>query len=277
MAFARVNDVVLHHDVRGRADGPVLVFSNSLGTDFRIWDEVAKRLEQRFRLVFYDKRGHGLSEATAAPYRMEDHIGDLSALLDHLGIKKATVVGLSVGGMIAQGLAAARPDIVRALVLCDTAHKIGTAEMWNARIDAVTSKGIASMADAILERWFTPAYRTPDNADFVGYTAMLTRTTVDGYAGTCAALRDADLTESTRALKIPVMCVVGDEDGSTPPELVRTTAELIDGARFEIVAGAGHIPCVEQPERTARLIADFMKQQADAPTSQVDQEGNANE
>lgn len=260
MAFARVNGVVLHHAVCGRADGPVLVFSNSLGTDFRIWAAVAALLGDRFRLVFYDKRGHGLSEATAAPYRIEDHIGDLAALLDHLGIKSATVVGLSVGGMIALGLAAARPDIVRALVLCDTAHKIGTTDMWNARIDAVTSKGIASMADAILERWFTPAYRRPDNADFVGYTAMLTRTTVDGYAGTCAALRDADLTASTRALKIPVMCVVGDQDGSTPPDLVRSTAELIAGARFEIVADAGHIPCVEQPEQTARLIADFIKQ-----------------
>ncbi len=260
MAFARVNGVVLHHDVRGKADGPVLVFSNSLGTDFRIWDEVAAELGKRYRIVLYDKRGHGLSEATPAPYRLDDHIGDLSALLDHLGIGKAAVVGLSVGGLIAQGLAAARPDLVQALVLCDTAHKIGTPEMWNARIDTVTGKGIASMADAVMERWFTPAYRVPENADFVGYTAMLTRTTADGYAGTCAALRDADLTESTRALKMPVLCIVGDQDGSTPPELVRTTADLIDGARFEVIEGAGHIPCVEQPAATIRLISDFLNE-----------------
>lgn len=258
MAFARVNDVVLHHEVRGKADRPVVVFANSLGTDFRIWDKVVATLTDRFRVVLYDKRGHGLSEATPAPYRMDHHIGDLSALLDHLGVKQAAVVGLSVGGMIAQGLAAKRPELVKTLVLCDTAHKIGTAELWNGRIDAVTANGIGSMSDAIMERWFTPAYRVPENPDFVGYTAMLTRTTVDGYAGTCAALRDADFTESTRALTIPVMCIVGDQDGSTPPDLVRSTAELIGSARFEIITDAGHIPCVEQPEATARLLNDFL-------------------
>jgi 3-oxoadipate enol-lactonase len=161
--------------------------------------------------------------------------------------------------MIAQGLAALRPDLVERLVLSDTAHKIGNEELWNARIDAVTKGGIASISDQIMERWFTPAYRDPDNADFAGYTAMLTRTSIDGYAGTCAALRDADLTESTRALKVPVLCVVGDQDGSTPPDLVRSTAALIDGARFEIIKDAGHLPCIEQPTETAAMIRDFLQ------------------
>src|SRR5690606_24141252 len=127
-----------------------------------------------------------------------------------------------------------------------------------ARIETATTKGIAAMADAVLERWFTPAYRTPDNADFVGYSAMLTRSSAVGYAGTCAALRDADLTQSTRALKLPVLCIAGDQDGSTPPDLVRSTAELIEGARFEVIEGAGHIPCVEKPADTVRLISDFL-------------------
>jgi len=258
MAFARVNGVVLHHEVRGPETAPVLVFSNSLGTDFRIWDEVIARLGDGYRVVLYDKRGHGLSEATPAPYRLDDHVGDLSALLDHLGVTRAAVVGLSVGGMIAQGLAAKRPGLVSKLVLMDTAHKIGTPEMWNARIDTVTSKGIGAMSEAIMERWFTPAYRRADNADFIGYTAMLTRTTVDGYAGTCAALRDADLTQSTAALEMPMMCIVGDQDGSTPPDLVRSTADLVDGARFEIIADAGHLPCIEKPDETARLLQDFL-------------------
>lgn len=260
MAFTRVNGVVLHHDVRGKVDGPVVVFSNSLGTDFRIWDEVVATLTDRYRVVLYDKRGHGLSEATPAPYRMDDHVSDLAALLEHLDVKQAAVVGLSVGGMIAQGLAAKRPDLVKLLVLCDTAHKIGTAEMWNARIDAVNNGGIGPMSDAIMERWFTPEYRVPENAAFVGYTAMLNRTTGDGYAGTCAALRDADFTESTRALTIPVLCIVGDQDGSTPPDLVRSTADLINGSRFEIIAGAGHIPCVEKPAETAALISNFLNE-----------------
>ena len=258
MAFVRVNGVVLHHEVRGEADGPTVVFSNSLGTDFRIWDKVVAEIGKTNRVVLYDKRGHGLSEATSQPYRIEDHVNDLSALLDHLGVTQAVVVGLSVGGLIAQGLAAARPELVKAIILCDTAHKIGTADAWNARIDAVNANGIASIGDAIMERWFTESYRSPENPDFVGYTAMLTRTTVDGYAGTCAALRDADLTASTAALKLPVLCVVGDQDGSTPPNLVRSTADLIEGSRFEVIKGAGHIPCVEQPEQTIRLISEFL-------------------
>lgn len=258
MPFSRVNGVVIHWDERGPSDAPVLVFSNSLGTDFRIWDAVLPAFEKDFRIIRYDKRGHGLSEATPAPYRLTDHVFDLSALIDRCGVETATVVGLSVGGMIAQGLAALRPELVRRLVLCDTAHKIGTPDMWNARIEAVTKNGIASIGDAVMERWFTAGYRTPDNPDFVGYTAMLTRTTVDGYAGTCAALRDADLTQSTAAIKVPTLCLVGDQDGSTPPDLVRSTADLIAGSRFAIIAGAGHIPCVEQPEATAKTIRDFL-------------------
>ncbi len=258
MAFARVNGVVLHHEMRGRGGAPAIVFSNSLGTDFRIWNEVVATLGDGYRTVLYDKRGHGLSEATPAPYALTDHVGDLAALLGHLRVERAVVVGLSVGGLIAQGLAATRPDLVEGLVLCDTAHKIGNDDLWNARIETVTTKGIGAMSDAIMERWFTPAYRSPGNADFVGYTNMLVRTTVDGYAGTCAALRDADLTESTRALRMPVLCIVGDQDGATPPDLVRSTAELIDGAQFEIIEDAGHIPCVEKPAETVALIRGFL-------------------
>lgn len=259
MAFARVNGVVIHHEVRGPAGAPVIAFANSLGTDFRIWDAVAARLDDAYRLVFYDKRGHGLSESTPAPYSMSDHVEDLSALLDHLGVGRAAVVGLSVGGLIAQGLAALHPEKVAALVLSDTAHKIGTEAMWNDRIAAVTGNGIASIADAIMQRWFTPGYRSPDNPDFVGYTAMLTRTDIDGYAGTCAALRDADLTESTRALKVPTLLIVGDQDGSTPPDLVRSTAALIKGSEFRIVEGAGHLPCIEKPDAVASLIRGFLQ------------------
>lgn len=259
MAFARANGVVLHHRLRGAAGRPALVFSNSLGTDLRIWDAVAAELEADYRLLLYDKRGHGLSQATPQPYLMTDHVGDLAALIDHLGIARAAVVGLSVGGMIAQGLASLRPDLVAALVLCDTGHRIGTEALWNARIEAVNARGIAAIAGGILERWFTPAYRAPDNADFVGYSTMLTRTSVEGYAGTCAALRDADLTESTRALKVPALCLVGEHDGSTPPALVEELAGLIGGSEYRVIADAGHLPCIEKPAVTAGLIRSFLE------------------
>ncbi|WP_274629946.1 3-oxoadipate enol-lactonase [Arvimicrobium flavum] len=259
MKFARVNGVVLHYELTDRSDLPVLVFSNSLGTDLRIWDMVAERLADRYRILRYDKRGHGLSEITPAPYNLIDHVEDLTALLAHLSISRVAVVGLSVGGLIAQGIAARHPDLVAALVLSNTAHKIGTEDSWNERIKTVSEKGIAAIADGVLERWFSPAYRSPDNADFAGYAAMLRRSPVEGYLGTCAAIRDADLTESTRALAVPVLCIAGEHDGATPPDLVRSTAALVKGAEFRIIADAGHIPCVEQPDAVASLVAGFLK------------------
>jgi len=258
MAFARTNGIVLHYETRGAAEAPALVFSNSLGTDFRIWDQVADKLADDFRLILYDKRGHGLSDAPPQPYRMEEHVEDLASLLKHLNVSSAVVAGLSVGGMIAQGLAYAHPELVRALVLCSTAPKVGTEAMWNDRINAINNGGFSSMAEAILSRWFAPSYRSPENPDFMGYANMLVRTPPDGYAGTCAAIRDADFTSAVRRLHLPVLCLVGDEDCSTPPELVRELASLIPGAHFTIVEGAGHILCVEQPEAIAKLIREFV-------------------
>ena len=189
---------------------------------------------------------------------MTDHVADLVALLDHLKIERAAIVGLSVGGLIAQGLAALHPERVAALVLSDTAHKIGTSEGWDDRIDLVTRKGLAAIADDIMPRWFTPAFRRPDNPDYVGFRTMFLRSPVGGYVGTCASLRDADLTESTRALALPALCIVGDQDGSTPPDLVRSLASLIRNAEFRIVPGAGHIPGVEKPDAVAALISGFL-------------------
>lgn len=259
MAFARLNGIVQHYRDQGAREGQAIVFSNSLGTDFRIWDDVIARLPAGLRIIRYDKRGHGLSEATPGPYAMKILAEDVAQLLDHLEVKKAAVIGLSVGGMIAQGLAALRPDLVSALVLMDTAHRIGTVDGWNGRIDIVRKKGMTAVADGILAGWFTEAYRN-GTADFQGYRAMLLRNDVEGYTGVCAALRDADLTESTRALKVPVLCVAGEHDATTSPALMRTTADLIAGARLETVKDAGHIPCVERPAEVARLITDFLKE-----------------
>ncbi|MGB3503582.1 MAG: 3-oxoadipate enol-lactonase [Mesorhizobium sp.] len=258
MQFIRANGVVLHVEDSG-GDKPVVVFSNSLGTDFRIWDDVVAALRPHCRVIRYDKRGHGLSEATPAPYSINDHVGDLAALLDHLGVTQAAIVGLSVGGIIAQGLAAARPDLVKAVVLSNTAHRVGTTESWNARIEAVTANGLGSIADNVMKLWFTPEFHENQPEKLAGCRSMMSRTPLEGYAGTCAALRDADMTASTRALTIPALCIGGDQDGSTPPALVRSLAELIPGAQFEIIPQSGHIPCVEQPDAHAALILQFLK------------------
>ncbi len=263
MQFAKIGDINLHYQLIGAPAGkPVMVFANSLGTDFRIWRDVIVRLAGDFAIVLYDMRGHGLSDTGQTPYVMDDHIRDLAGLLDFLGVRQAIVCGLSVGGQVAQGLYARRPDLVRALVLCDTAHKIGTPDFWNARIAAVEESGIASIADGILERWFTPGFRAPDNAAFSGYRTMLIRQPVEGYAATCAAVRDADFTEAARKIAVPAICIVGDQDGSTPPDLVLSTAKLIPGCRYEVIRDAGHIPCVEQPEALTEIIRAFVAELA---------------
>ena len=260
MDFRTLNGVVLHVEDLGAADGPALVFSNSLGTDFRIWDDVVGQLADRFRIIRYDKRGHGLSETGETPYSIDDHVGDLAALLDDLAIEGAIVCGLSVGGLIAQGLYSSRPELVAGLILCDTAHRIGTAELWNTRMAAIEKAGIASIADAILERWFSRDLRENDPAALAGWRAMLTRTPQAGYLGTCAAIRDADFTEEAKRIAVPTLCVVGAEDGATPPALVRELAGLIPEARYEVIAGAGHLPCIERPLAVARLIEDFARE-----------------
>ncbi|MGL3606853.1 3-oxoadipate enol-lactonase [Rhizobium sp. G187] len=259
MQFVDINGLALHYQIiGGPAHRPVLVFVNSLGTDFRIWRDVLVRLAGDYPLLAYDKRGHGLSDVGSAPYTIDDHVDDLVGLLEHLKIENAVICGLSVGGLIAQGLYARRPDLVRALVLCDTAHKIGTADAWNARIAAVEEAGIESIADAVMERWFTPGFRQADNPALPGYRNMMSRQPANGYTGTCAAIRDADFTEAAARIAVPTLCVVGDQDGATPPDLVLSLARLIPSARYEVIRDAGHIPCVEQPEALTAVIEAFL-------------------
>lgn len=260
MKALRANDQILHFEDEGPRDGPVVVFSNSLGTDFRLWEPLLPHLPEGLRLIRYDKRGHGLSSCPQGPYSIEDHRDDLAGLLDGLAIEQAVIVGLSVGGMIAQALGASRPDLAKALVLCDTGHVIGPPAIWQARIDAIRDKGLEGIAEGVMERWFSRSFRDGRPEDLALWRAMLTRTPVEGYAGTGHAIMKADLTEGTRGLSMPAICVVGSEDGATTPELMRSTAELI-GTELHEIEGAGHLPCVEAPDVLASIITRFLEEQ----------------
>ncbi|MEM6358125.1 MAG: 3-oxoadipate enol-lactonase [Pseudomonadota bacterium] len=252
-----VNSVVLNAAPEGPAGAPALVFSNSLGTDLRVWDPLLPHLPTDWRRLRYDKRGHGLSALPDVPWSIEDLADDLDALMDAASIDSAVIVGLSVGGLIAQSLAVRHPARVRALVLCDTAARIGTDEMWNDRIAAIEEAGLAAQADAIMARWFTEGFRA-DPARLAPWRNMMLRTPAEGYLATCRAIRDADYREAASRLAVPSLAVCGEADGSTPPALVRQTAALIPDCRFELIADAGHIPCVEQPEVLGALIGDFV-------------------
>lgn len=257
MKVMEANGVALHYADDGPAGGPAIVFANSLGTDFRLWDDVIRRMEGGFRIVRYDKRGHGLSGCPPGPCSVADLAADAAALMDGLGIANSLFVGISIGGMIAQQLALARPDLVAAAVLSNTGAKIGSAEMWDQRIAAVKDGGVDAIGDAVIERWFSGDYRGRNALQVRAWREMLGRTPADGYAACCEALKHADLTGEVAGLKQPVLFIAGSEDGSTPPALVKGTADRIHGSRFRLFEGAGHLPCVEQPGSYAEMITAF--------------------
>jgi 3-oxoadipate enol-lactonase len=260
MHMREINGVRLHHVVTGDPEGLPLVFANSLGTDFRIWDKVIAGLPAGLKSLRYDMRGHGLSDAPEGDYPMADLVADVAGLMDALGFRDAVFVGLSIGGIVAQGLAVERPDLVRAVVLSNTAAKLGTEQTWGERIALVRAQGIDAIADNVMKLWFSKAFHDERADELVGWRHMLTRTPVAGYVGCCAAIAHTDLRDSTRTIRQPVLAIGGDADGSTPPDLVRETAESIPGARFELIRGAGHIPCVERPEAVAALLTTFLKE-----------------
>jgi len=251
MAFATLNDITLHYRYRTGTGTPI-VFLNSLGTDFRIWDDVIEGLSIDVPVLCIDKRGHGLSDT--GEITMKLLVRDVTGLMDQLDLAGALICGVSVGGLIAQGVAASRPDLAASLVLCCTGAKIGGDEMWNDRISAVTEGGLAPLADTILSRWFDQHYRTNNKVDLAGYKNMLSRTPTDGYIGVCTALRDTDFQAQTAKLKLPTHCIAGTGDLSTPPALVQSLADLIQGSSFETLENCGHLPCIEAPAAVVRAI-----------------------
>ena len=259
MAFANLNGGVVHYRDEGRRDARALVFVNALGMDFRIWDDLCGPLASAYRIIRYDKRGHGLSELPAEPPLIDDYAADLAALLDRLGVARAVVVGLSMGGLVAQALYRQRPDLVAAMALCGTAAKVGTEDSWRQRIEEVARGGVEAIADAVMRRWFTTNFRARRPDELVGWRTMLARAPRDGYIAACGAQMRADLRPYCAAIAVPVLCVVGEEDGSTPPEVVRELADQIAPARFEIIRAAAHMSCIERPEVLRGLIEALAK------------------
>ena len=257
MLIADLDGLKTHYRDDGDPHGRPIVFANSLGTDLRIWDKVVERLPETLRIIRYDMRGHGLTDALDPPYSMGALISDAEALLDHLGVRDAVFVGLSIGGMIAQGLAVKRLDQIRAMVLSNTAAKIGTVQTWQSRINAVAEGGLDSIADDVMKLWFGPKFRQSD--ELHAARNMLTRQPVHGYVGCAAAIAGTDFFTTTANLTLPTLAIAGSEDGSTPPDLVRETAELIKGHRFHLIRGGGHVPCMDKPDDYAEVLTGFLK------------------
>ena len=258
MNILDLGDVKLNWRQDGDPEGPALVFANSLGTDLRLWDQILPLLPRELRIVRYDKRGHGLSSCPDAPYSMGALVHDAERLLDHLEIKECLFVGLSIGGLIAQGLATKRLDLIRAMVLSNTGAKIGAKEMWQTRIDAIRAGGVEAIADDIMQRWFGKDFLA--QPEVTAWRNMLTRTPTEGYVGCCQAISGTDFYTTTAALRLPTLGIAGSEDGATPADLVRESVDLVPGSKFHLIRRAGHLPCVEKPEEFAEILCDFLRE-----------------
>ena len=257
MPLTLLPDLRLNAETHGPKDGPAVVFLHALGTSLRIWDEVIPLLPPSVRVLALDMRGHGASDVPPGPYGMGTLIHDAERMIEAHGASDAVVVGLSIGGMIAQGLATKRMDLVRGMVLSNTGARIGTPEQWQARIAAVREGGIAAIADTTLERWFGRGWR--DEPAMPRFRAILEGTAPEGWMGAAAAIAGTDFYTPTAALTLPTLAIAGSRDGSTPPDLVRETADLIRGSRFALIRGAGHVPMAEKPAEYAALLGAFLE------------------
>lgn len=256
MALVYLDDIRLNAEVSGPVGGPAVVLLHALGTGLGIWDEVVGLLPRRCRVLRFDQRGHGLSDVPEPPYTMGALIRDAERMMAHFGLRDAVVVGLSLGGLVAQGLAVKRLDLVRGMVLSNTAAKIGSAQMWGARVAAVQAEGLAAYAPGAMQRMF--GRRWQEVAGMPRVRAMLEGMDPRGWVGCARAIAGTDFYTPTAALTLPTLAIAGALDGTTPPDLVRETADLILGSRWHLIRGAGHLPMVEKPEEWAGVVSEFL-------------------
>ena len=257
MPFAPVKGGQIHYRLDGQRELPVLVLSNSLGADLSMWDAQVAAFSDRFHLLRYDSYGHGASTFTAGGFGIERLGQDVVRLLDHLGIPKASFCGLSVGGLVGQWLGLNAAERVEKLVLCNTAAKIGNADGWNARIDAVSTGGIPSLSKGILERWFAPPFHEREPHTVERFRQILEATPPESYMATCAAIRDADLRGEISKIRAQTLAITGTQDKATPPEGGRYLAELIPGAKY-VELDTAHLSNVELPLRFSEEVLQFL-------------------
>jgi 3-oxoadipate enol-lactonase / 4-carboxymuconolactone decarboxylase len=256
MPILELSNGRLFFQIEGKANAPVLIFSNSLGTDHQMWDEQVEILKQYFKIVRYDTRGHGQSGVSDGEYNLDLLGGDVLALADSLGIEKFSFCGLSMGGLIGQWLGVNHSDRLEKLIICNTAAKIGNADHWEQRISHVLANGTSSIWEATLERWFTPNFRNNDSQiapvkqAFIGCSAV-------GYTNCCATIRDADFREQLGKIDVPTLVITGSQDPVTNVEQASYLATHIPDASL-VILQAAHLSNVEQGNRFTEVLLAFL-------------------
>jgi 3-oxoadipate enol-lactonase len=254
------NGVSMNYTLDGPVGAPLLTLSHSLAADLSMWDPQMPALAARYRVLRYDTRGHGGTEAPAAPYSLGQLAEDARALLAALGISRTHWIGLSMGGMIGQTLALAAPDLFHSLTLCDTSSRIPAEARptWDERIATAERQGLEPLVEPIIGRWFTPPFVSERNDVVESVRAMIRATTPTGFTGCCDAISALDLTDKIAAIKLPTLIVVGEEDQGTPVAASRVLNEKIAGSELVILKSASHLSNVEQPEAFTRALTTFL-------------------
>ncbi len=254
------NGISIHYQLEGPASGPVITLSHSLATNLSMWDPQLPALASRYRVLRYDTRGHGKTDAPDGPYSLEQLAEDAQALLQALGIPRTHFVGLSMGGFIGQILALNYPRMLQSLVLCDTTSRVPpeAKAMWDERIRVAAAQGMDPHVEPTIGRWFTAPFRE-QRADVVTpVRGMIRGTNPRGYIGCCQAIAALDLTDRLSAVSAPTLIIVGEDDPATPVAASRTIQERIRGSELVILKSASHLANMEQAETFNRAITTFL-------------------
>jgi 3-oxoadipate enol-lactonase len=257
MPFADLPNVRIHYALSGGNSLPCLILSNSLGTNFSVWDAQAPVFQESFRLLRYDMRGHGQSSVPPTPYSVPELAADVLALADSLNIERFHFCGLSVGGMIGMSIALQSPARLRKLVLCSTAPKIGTLESWNTRIATVRTHGMKEIARTTPTRWFTPAFQARVPEAVAATLRVVESLNPEGYIGGCCAVRDFDARTAVSDIRVPTLVLSGTHDPAAPPSDGHFLADRIPRAHYAEL-NASHISCIEDSARFTTEVMSFL-------------------
>jgi len=259
--MATATPIDLHYGIEGPSGAPVLVLSHALGLSMAMWDPQVAALSREFRVVRYDHRAHGGSPVPDGPYRIEDLGGDLLHLLDKLALERVSFCGLSLGGMVGLWLAANAPERVDRLVVCCTAARMPRPEDYTERAKVVRAQGMAAIADMVIGRWFTPAFKARRPDVIAGIKARLLASPPEGYAATCEALAAMDLRDDLPRIAASTLVIAGGEDQATPPEHAEEIARRIPAAELVVIPDAAHLANIEQPDAVTDRILDHVTSQ----------------
>ena len=255
------NGIHMNYTLEGPADAPVVTMSHSLATDLPMWDPQARVLARRYRVLRYDTRGHGGTDAPAGAYTLSQLADDARALLKALGVARTHWVGLSMGGMIGQALALSSPELFRSLSLCDTSSRIPAdmKHIWDERISTVDAKGMEPVVEGTIARWFTPKFIEAHKDVVDSVRAMIRRTPPKGYVGCCHAIKALDLTDRLKAITLPTLIIVGAQDMGTPLSASQAINQQIKGSELVVLDPAAHLSNLEQPEKFTSALEQFLK------------------